>query len=74
MKNKLFDAFDKFLLGKRGIIESVGNVLKNVFRLEHSRHRSPKNFLAHIVTTVVAYCFKPTKPSIAAKVSALLPA
>jgi len=63
MKNKLMDMFDKFLLKKRGIIESVGNVLKNTFNLEHTRHRSEKNFLTNIFSTLVAYSFKEEKPS-----------
>ncbi|MCE3269574.1 MAG: transposase family protein [Burkholderiales bacterium] len=40
MKNKLMDIWDKILLKKRSLIESVYNVMKNVLHLEHSRHRS----------------------------------
>jgi hypothetical protein len=32
-------AFDKLLLRKRSIIETINDPLKNVFDLEHSRHR-----------------------------------
>ncbi len=64
MKNKLIPMHDKLLLKKRGVIESIIRILKEVFNIEHSRHRSPTNFLSNIFSTLVAYCFKPEKPSI----------
>lgn len=45
MKNHLLELEDKKMLRKRSLIESVFNVLKNHMSLEHSRHRSPVNFL-----------------------------
>lgn len=65
MKNKLMEMYDKLLLKKRGTIESVINILKNTFDLEHSRHRSVTNFMVNIFSTLIAYNFKPTKPSFA---------
>ena len=44
MKNILIDPTEKSLLKKRGVIESVGAVLKGSLSLEHSRHRSIKGF------------------------------
>ena len=38
--------------------ESVFNVLKNHMNLEHTRHRSPVNFLVHIIACVAAYAIK----------------
>jgi hypothetical protein len=67
MQNRVLDFIDKILLKKRGIIESSIGILKNFFNLEHSRHRSPKNFISHTLSTLVAYCFKPSKPSIASR-------
>ena len=64
MKNKLMDFYDKLLLKKRGIIESVNNVLKNRCMLEHSRHRSVVNFFVNIFATLNAYNFIENKPSI----------
>lgn len=64
MQNQLMDIADKLLLKKRGTIESSIGILKNYFDIEHSRHRGPKNFLAHILSAIAAYCFKPQKPSI----------
>lgn len=46
---------DKMLLRKRSLIESVFNVLKNKMNLEHTRYRSPINFLIHIIACVVSY-------------------
>ncbi len=71
MQNKLMPIFEKILLRKRSIIETVFDVLKNSFEIEHSRHRSIWNALVHITSTLVAYCLKPNKPSI--KYSFLIP-
>jgi hypothetical protein len=43
MKPKVIVAFDALLLKKRSIIEAINNQLKNIFQLEHSRHRSLPN-------------------------------
>ena len=55
MKNHLLEIEDKLLLRKRSLIESVFNVLKNRMNLEHTRHRSPMNFLVHIIACIVSY-------------------
>ena len=55
MKNHLSELEDKIYLRKRSLIESVFNVLKNKMNLEHTRHRSPINFLVHIMACVVSY-------------------
>ena len=55
MKNHLVEMNDKILLRKRSLIESVFNVLKNRMELEHTRHRSPINFLVHIIACVAGY-------------------
>jgi len=39
--------------------------MKEELSLEHTRHRSPMNFLAHLLSTLVAYIFRRKKPSIA---------
>jgi Transposase DDE domain len=64
MKNKLILMEDKLLLRKRGLIESVGNILKNIFNIEHARHRSKTNFFNNIFSSLIAYSFKPSKPSL----------
>ena len=64
MKNKLMPMLDKLLLRKRCIIETVNDLLKNVYQVEHSRHRSPTNFLVNLLAALAAYSFRPKKPAI----------
>jgi hypothetical protein len=64
MKNILMPLSEKILLRKRSIIETVFGQLKNIFQLEHSRHRSIWNFMVNLLTTLIAYSLKPSKPSI----------
>lgn len=64
MKNKLIPIYDKIMLRKRSLVETVFDFMKNKFNLEHTRHRSPWNFLVHILATVLAYQFKENKPKI----------
>ncbi|HVK54034.1 MAG TPA: transposase [Burkholderiales bacterium] len=64
MKNKLTPLWDKILLRKRAIIESVHNILKNQCGIEHSRHRSRVNFMAHLIAGLVAYVLLPKHPSL----------
>jgi len=46
MKNTLMPLMDKLLLRKRAIIETIIDQLKNISQIEHSRHRSPINFIS----------------------------
>lgn len=64
MRNKLMSVMDKLLLRKRAVIETVADQLKNIYQIEHSRHRSVLNFMVNIVTSLIAYTFQPKKPSI----------
>ncbi len=64
MKNRLLEIWDKILLKKRSLIESVYNVMKNSLHLEYSRHRSITNAGVYYITTIIAYTWKPTKPEI----------
>lgn len=64
MKNYLFLLQEKILLRKRSVIESVFNIMKNHMNLEHTRHRSPINFLVNAISCLVAYQFKTNKPTI----------
>lgn len=64
MKNRLMPLFEKILLRKRSIIETVFSVLKGTFEIEHTRHRSVWNAFIHVLSALVAYCMKPGKPSI----------
>jgi hypothetical protein len=74
MKNQYIDEFDKVLLRKRSIIETINGQLKNIFDLEHSRHRSLPNYLANVVACLVAYSYQEKKPALNLRdVDSLLP-
>ena len=64
MKNKLMNMQDKLMLKKRGIIESVIDLLKNSCTIDHTRHRSKTNFLVNLFSGLVAYSFFDRTPSI----------
>lgn len=67
MKNYLLPIYDKLLMRKRFIVETVFGVLKQDMGLEHSRHRSPANAIVHLLSCLVAYCLKSKKPKMAFK-------
>lgn len=62
MKNRLMPMWDKIMLRKRCIIETINDMLKNTAQLVHSRHRSVNNFIMNMVATLAAYCFFENKP------------
>jgi len=64
MKNRLLLLHDKLLLRKRHIIETINDQLKNQSQIEHSRHRSPLNFIVNVVAGLLAYMWQPKKPAI----------
>lgn len=64
MKNVLMPLGDKLKLRKRGLIESVNDLLTSVLDVSHTRHRSPINAQVNMLGGLIAYCFYPTKPSI----------
>lgn len=64
MKNRLLLMRDKLLLRKRHIIETINDQLKNQSQIEHSRHRSPMNFLVNVIAGLIAYMWQPKKPAI----------
>lgn len=64
MKNSLMHINDKILLKKRALIECVNDELKNICQIEHTRHRSVDNFLANLISGLIAYSFLPKKPSL----------
>jgi hypothetical protein len=64
MKPKIMPLEDRLMLKKRSLIESVFHILKDMLHIDHSRHRSPKNFLINILAALTAYCLYPNKPTI----------
>ncbi|MDR1402102.1 MAG: transposase, partial [Tannerellaceae bacterium] len=55
---------DKILLRKRSVIETINDELKNSCETEHSRRRSPANFLINLFAGLAAYSFFEKKPAI----------
>lgn len=64
MKNRLMPLYDKIMLRKRSIIETINDQLKNICDIEHTRHRSIHNFIMNLIAALGAYCFFDKKPSI----------
>jgi uncharacterized protein (DUF2164 family) len=67
MKNKLMIMAEKLLRLKRGVIESVNDILMTICDIDHTRHRSPINALAHIFAGIAAYSYLDKKPSLLSK-------
>jgi hypothetical protein len=72
MQNKLMPLLDKILLRKRAIIETIVDQLKNISQIAHTRHRSFFNMLGNLIAGLIAYSWRPTKPSLAIRPHDLL--
>lgn len=64
MKNKFISFFDKLMLRKRAIIETIYDQLKNISQIEHTRHRSVWNFYTNVVAGLIAYTYQEKKPNL----------
>lgn len=64
MKNQLMSLSDRILLRRRAIVETIIDQLKNISQIEHSRHRSITNFFVNVLCGLIAYCRRPSKPSL----------
>lgn len=73
MKPKVLAVFDKLILRKRSIIETINDQLKNIFDLEHSRHRSLTHYFVNAVAGLIAYSYQEKKPSLNLRNCDLLP-
>ena len=62
MKNKLMPFYDRMMLRKRYIIETINDMLKNTEQIVHSRHRTVSNFIMNLISALGAYCFFDNKP------------
>ena len=74
MRNKLMPLMDRLVLEKRAVVESIIDQLKNLCQIEHTRHRSPINFLGNLFSGLIAYTFSPKKPSLSVNSYRLLKA
>lgn len=64
MKPNTIKLWDKLMLIKRFIIETVFDQLKNISQIEHTRHRSCVSFMVNLIAELIAYSFQKKKPSI----------
>jgi len=64
MKPVALTAFEKAVLKRRALIETVFDELKNLCQIEHTRHRSAANFVVNLMAGIVAYCLSDAKPSL----------
>ena len=62
MKQRNLTETEQILLRKRAVIETVNDELKNICKLQHTRHRSVSGFLFNVMATLCAYSFFPKKP------------
>ena len=56
--------WDKLMLRKQAIIETINDQLKNISQIEHTQHRSGFNFLVNLLSSLIAYTHQLKKPSI----------
>lgn len=64
MKEKLsLNAYEKQLLNRRNLIETVIDHIKHHHHVWHTRHRSIINALTHLVAALSAYAIEPLKLS-----------
>ena len=49
---------------KRFVIETIVDQLKNISQIEHTRHRSTRNFVVNLIAGLIAYTWQPKKPSL----------
>ena len=73
MKPKIIALFDKILLRKRSIIETINDQLKNISQIEHSRHRSLTNCMINVVAGLPAYSYQEKRPSLNIRVDDIFP-
>ena len=64
MKPKLLPLWDKLMLRKRSLIETVNDQLKNISQIEHTRHRSVSGFMVNLLAGLIGYTHQPKKPAI----------
>ncbi len=64
MNNKLVELWEKLMLRKRSLIETVNDQLQNISQLVHSRHRSVSNFMVNVIAGLIAYTWQDKKPSL----------
>ncbi len=64
MKKPNLTGEERYYLKKRGLIETVFDQMVNICQIEHTRHRSPRNFAVNLWAGIIAYAFLGKLPQI----------
>ena len=64
MKARVYSLWDRAMLSRRFIIETINDQLKNISQIEHSRHRSVHGFMLNLIAGLIAYCLRDNKPAL----------
>lgn len=64
MKPATHTPFEKAILRRRSLIETVFDELKNPCQIEHTRHRPINNFIVNLMAGIIAYCVPDSKPTL----------
>ena len=64
MKRQPISSWDREMLSKRFIIETVFDKLKNMVQIDHTKHRSYISFMVSLMAGLIAYTFQAKKPGI----------
>jgi hypothetical protein len=59
MNNRLMQLWEKLLLRKRVLMETIKDQLKNISQIEHTRHRSETGFMVNLMAGLIAYSSQP---------------
>lgn len=63
MKRKLLPLWDKLMLRKRSLFETINDQLKKISQTEHTRHRGRCGFMVSLIAGLIAYTHRPQKLS-----------
>jgi len=64
MKPRIVLLWDKLMLQKRSLTETVNDQFKNICQVDHTRHRSVNGFIVNLLAGLIAYPHQPKKPCI----------
>jgi hypothetical protein len=62
MKAKAISLWDRAMLSRHFVIETINDQLKNISFFEHSRHLNVNGFVLNLMAGLVAYCLNDDKP------------
>lgn len=64
MKARAISLWDRAMLSRRFIIETINDPLKNISQIELSGHRSVYGFMLNMIAGLIAYRLKDNKPQL----------